>query len=135
MYFIARGEMEVTCRNEQGTELFCCIIRPGSLFGEVALVYYTVRSANVIAKNYCTVAQFDKESFQEMKNKFPFMIKLLKRGMIIYQDRWRLFIKSMLLRIEYINRNSTQDFIDELSFQMRVAQVEPGDYIWKLGEK
>ena len=66
--------MEVTCRDEIGVELFCCIIRPGSHFGEVALIYDTIRTANVIAKNYCTAAEFEKESFNEMKNKFPFII-------------------------------------------------------------
>ena len=84
MYFLARGDMEVTCRDERGTELFCCIIRPGSHFGEVALVYQTSRTANVIAKNYCTAAEFAVDHFLELKSRFPFVSDKLKQGMTIY---------------------------------------------------
>ena len=67
--------MEVTCRDENCIELFCCIIRPGSYFGEVSLIYDSVRTANVVAKNYCTAAELDKEHFKKVKKKFPLIVK------------------------------------------------------------
>ena len=35
------------------------VLRPGAHFGEVALIYDTLRTATVSAINYCTIAELD----------------------------------------------------------------------------
>ena len=57
MYFLARGDCEVYVNDEIGEELFVNILHPGQHFGEVALIYNTLRTATIRAKSYCTIAE------------------------------------------------------------------------------
>lgn len=66
MYFLARGDCEVKVTNERRKEQTVRILKPGSLFGEVSLIYNCKRTATVISKNYCTMAKLDKNGFKEL---------------------------------------------------------------------
>lgn len=60
MFFLARGDCEVRVTNEKKKEKTVRILKPGHLFGEVALLYNCKRTATVISKNYCTMAKLNK---------------------------------------------------------------------------
>jgi CRP-like cAMP-binding protein len=65
LYFLAKGDCEVYVLNEKKAEVFVKQLRPGSLFGEVALVTNGKRSASVKSRNYCTVAGLSEDKFKE----------------------------------------------------------------------
>jgi CRP-like cAMP-binding protein len=53
-------------RDNHKKEVFVRDLYPGQMFGEVALLYYTKRTASVKSKDRCTVGALDQESFEEM---------------------------------------------------------------------
>jgi len=60
---IEQGECEVLVMGH-GTkkETFIKDIGPGSLFGEIALLFEIPRTASVKSKQFCTIAAINKES-------------------------------------------------------------------------
>ena len=54
-------------------------IMAGSLFGEVALIYGTRRTASVRTKEKCTIGAINEEAFFELLNSFPEIEKLMKQ--------------------------------------------------------
>jgi CRP-like cAMP-binding protein len=61
MYFLAQGECEVLVRDWTMKETFVRDIFSGQLFGEVALLYNTKRTASIRSKNDCTVGAMNGE--------------------------------------------------------------------------
>ena len=51
MYILAQGQCEVLVRDETKKEVFVRDLYPGTLFGEVALLFKTRRTASVISKD------------------------------------------------------------------------------------
>jgi len=57
MYFLARGEAKVIMKDKQGKDHEISILKEGSNFGEIAMIYKTKRTASVISLNYSTFAK------------------------------------------------------------------------------
>ena len=68
MYFISRGEVEVT--NEEGTVSYATL-SSGQFFGEIALLLSTPRTATVRTKVYCDLYVLDKETFDNILQRYP----------------------------------------------------------------
>lgn len=66
MYFLAYGQCEVLVRDFHKKEIFVRDLYPGMMFGEVALLFNTKRTASVKSKDRCTVGALDLETFEEM---------------------------------------------------------------------
>lgn len=75
MYLISKGECQVIVGEEdsnnygQGKQQEIdqkTILRPGSYFGEISLVYGCPCTAKVVAKKYCTLARLSKDKFKEV---------------------------------------------------------------------
>lgn len=71
MFFLAYGQCEVLVKDHNKKELFIKDLYPGMMFGEVALLYKTKRTASVKSKDRCTVGALDQECFEEMCQLFP----------------------------------------------------------------
>jgi CRP-like cAMP-binding protein len=89
MYFLAYGNCEVLVKDHLKKEIFVRDIYPGMMFGEVALLYKTKRTASVRSKDRCTVGAVDSETFEEMCNQFPQIELRLKQEAIDYRDHWK----------------------------------------------
>lgn len=63
MFIIAKGEVKVLVTNEKKKTNVIKSLRPGEFFGEIALIYGCVRSADVINQKYSTFAKLDKNSY------------------------------------------------------------------------
>ncbi|MCK5736430.1 MAG: ion transporter [Spirochaetaceae bacterium] len=68
MYFISRGEVDVT--NEEGTITYATLTS-GQFFGEIALLLSTPRTATVKARGYCDLYVLDKETFDNILQRYP----------------------------------------------------------------
>ena len=67
IYFLAGGECLLSITNHlKQIQVYKEEITQGSYFGEVALILGSVRSANIESKNYCTLAQLNKEHFEKL---------------------------------------------------------------------
>lgn len=63
-FVLARGAVEVTRADDEGTVTRLATLRDGSIFGEMALVSAQPRSATVTAADDCDLLEFDKEALQ-----------------------------------------------------------------------
>jgi voltage-gated potassium channel len=68
MFFINRGEVDVT--NEDGSITYATLTS-GSYFGEIALLLSMPRTATVIARGYCDLYILDKETFNNILQRYP----------------------------------------------------------------
>lgn len=63
LYFLARGNALVFVKDEIHRDNFVRELKPGDLFGEVALINKCRRTATVMSSNYCTVSYIDEDQF------------------------------------------------------------------------
>ncbi|KAJ9450385.1 cAMP-dependent protein kinase regulatory subunit [Diplonema papillatum] len=66
MYFISRGDLEVTANGKTINTL-----RDGDSFGEVGLVYATPRTASVVARSSGLVLQLNSDDFHNVAARYP----------------------------------------------------------------
>jgi CRP-like cAMP-binding protein len=55
MYILAQGQCEVLVKDQFKREAYVHDIMPGQLFGEVALLFRTKRTASVRCRDHCTI--------------------------------------------------------------------------------
>ncbi len=67
MYVVLDGEVEIRVA-DKGID----VVGPGSIFGEMALIDDDPRSATVIAKTDCRLAEVDRNRFKFMVSETPF---------------------------------------------------------------
>lgn len=67
MYVVSEGEVDIRV----GGKLVECI-SPGSIFGEMALIDNSPRSASAIAKTDCKIVPLDQRRFQFLVQETPF---------------------------------------------------------------
>ena len=72
MYFISRGEVDVT--NEEGSVTYATLTS-GQFFGEIALLLSTPRTATVKSREYCDLYVLDKETFDNILQRYPSFAK------------------------------------------------------------
>jgi CPA2 family monovalent cation:H+ antiporter-2 len=65
-YFLSSGEVEVDLGRARRIKL-----KPGDVFGEMALISGQPRSANVTALDYCTLLKLTTSDFREIMRRFP----------------------------------------------------------------
>jgi len=68
MYFISRGEVDVT--NQEGTVTYATLTS-GQFFGEIALLLSTPRTATVKSRGYCDLYILDKDTFDNILQRYP----------------------------------------------------------------
>ncbi len=70
MYILVEGEARVTHRRA-GRSIGLAILQPGDFFGEIALVDYGPRSADVIAMGQCKLLKITQASISALAGVFP----------------------------------------------------------------
>ena len=82
MYVILDGEVEIRVGGR-----FLTTIGPGEIFGEMALIDSTARSATVVAKSDCRLAPVDEQRFLFLVQHAPYFALNVMR---VLADRLRL---------------------------------------------
>src|SRR5581483_6556683 len=78
LYVIESGEVKVVLSSADGREAILTILGPGHFFGELSLLDSEPRSADVIAKEDCSLLALHRKDFQEFLGGHPHAaIKLL----------------------------------------------------------
>ena len=76
MYVVQEGEVEVVVDGKTIDTL-----GPGSIFGEMALIDHSPRSATVVAKSDCRVVPLDETRFMQHVHRTPFFALQVMRIM------------------------------------------------------
>lgn len=79
MYFISQGEVEVL---NEGQTVTYATLSSGQFFGETALLRSSPRNATVIAKGYCDLYVLDKETFDNILQRYPVFAKSVEEQSI-----------------------------------------------------
>jgi CRP-like cAMP-binding protein len=67
MYVVVEGEVDVLVG-----DVLAEVVSPGGIFGEMALIDKTARSATAVAKTNCRVVAIDERRFNFMVGQTPF---------------------------------------------------------------
>lgn len=73
LFIVCAGKAKVTVCGQNGREVTLALLRPGDLFGEVALLDGSPRSANVVAALDCQVLVLPRESLLQHLKSHPQM--------------------------------------------------------------
>jgi CRP-like cAMP-binding protein len=71
VYFIIEGELEVRLFSQSGREVLLRIAGPGDVLGEIAAIDGGTRSATIVARNRCRLAQLSAADFRRMLEHSP----------------------------------------------------------------
>ncbi|MCB1169093.1 MAG: ion transporter [Leptospiraceae bacterium] len=67
MYMISQGTVEVLGKSRE----HIATLADGQFFGEVALLFHAPRNATVKAIDYCDIYSLDRQTFEEILNRYP----------------------------------------------------------------
>ena len=116
LYFLSLGECEVTVSDENREDTFCRIVTPGQYFGEIALIQsQNRRTANIQTKNYSNIGHITRETFNEIVLIFPSLRINMKQNMIKYQDKYRCWMKYIILNVQFFRDLSIETY-EEIIF-------------------
>ena len=81
MMALLSGAIRISVTSSDGKELLLAIIRPGEVFGELAILDNKERSADAVAETACTVAMLDRRDilsfFERNPSAWPNLVKVL----------------------------------------------------------
>ena len=77
LYYITRGSVSVMIEDETGHEMVLAYLNQGDFFGEMGLFEQDERSALVIAKGECEVAEISYIKFRALARQDPEILMLL----------------------------------------------------------
>ncbi len=131
LYIIQRGVVKIT-KIVEDNEVLLAMLKPGDIFGEMALLENKPRSASAIAMEDCTLMAVNKANFERMVASQPQLITrlttlLAERLWFIYKQLANTLIQDPLGRL-----------YDALLLQLeknRVPVVGGGKYTFQLGPK
>lgn len=133
LYFISKGEWEVTVKDEQKDEHSVGWMEQGVMFGEIALISNCARTATVRCLNYNILEAQDEGSFQEMWRLFPEVISKFKQKRSEYNDKWKKFVRSLIVSTEYF-KNLSFSIHEELLYSLTPHSFEEGSIIFDHGD-
>ena len=102
VYFLAQGQCEVLVKDHSKKETFVKELNPGCMFGEVALLFNTKRTASVKSKNHCLVGGLSEDNFMELRGLYPELDITLKGETHCYRDTWKTAQIKMLGAVDYL---------------------------------
>ena len=136
MYYLVEGEVALL-RNKKTLD----IVKPGEIFGEIAVITQQPRSAAAIARKFCQVLVLDARQFQQALQATPEFALML---MNIMNNRLRLTIALMKQtaslpalddrdELRVFDKKMMEDLV--AAFRSRPPQVfPPGRVIMKEGD-
>jgi CRP-like cAMP-binding protein len=78
------------------------VLEKNAYFGEISLVYDSVRSTTVTCDNYCTLGKIGLKTLYEICSQYPFFRRALINAIQLYDDNTKVFLNSVLRDIPYL---------------------------------
>jgi CRP-like cAMP-binding protein len=133
MYFISKGECEVTVTDHRGEKNQMPVLQNGDIFGEVSLLLNCSRTATVKTKMYSLVASLRRNDFDTICRIVYSFYTMLKNKMKTYNDTYKIFQKEILRSVDYMT-NLTDDSIEEISYFLKQVDFEKDKIIFRAGD-
>jgi len=131
LYFIAAGKCQVSIFDDMKKLKKLKSLKLGQHFGEIALLYPTLRTASVAASKYVTLAVLSKASFSYLIQRYPKLETFLKASASHYHDTWKKFIKTTLRRCPYFAKLRSS-VLSQIIYRLPTTRLPPNT---KEGDK
>lgn len=123
-YLIESGEIEIFYTNENNKDTHLTILGPGELFGEMALIDATVRSASAKAHTDVILHEIQKEQLIEKINSSSAIVQLILK---ILMERLRKLNQAeggdLYVVTQLANPNSTMEALEKLKFENEIFEA------------
>ena len=133
LYFVMKGVCEVAVLDEHKEEHHVSLLTRGTHFGEIGLIYNSVRTATVRTRGHTTLAVLSKKDFLTLSQRYRKLVTLFRESAVKYEDPWRKFLISALLQCRAL-RCVPIDVLKEVSFSIKPSHLEANAYICKEGD-
>lgn len=133
LYFVMKGVCEVTVLDEHKEEHHVSLLGRGTHFGEIALIYNSVRTATVRTRGHATLAVLSKKDFVALSQRYRKLVMMFRDSAAKYEDPWRKFIISTLIQCKALQNLPTK-VLKEISYTVKPSHIEANAYICKEGD-
>lgn len=133
MYFISKGEWEVTVTDHKGVKSNPPALKDGDLFGEIALMLNCNRTATVKTKIYSLIASLRRNEFDTVWRLFYVFYSKLKEKMKSYNDSYKVFLKQLIRSVDYMSK-LCEDSVEEISYYLKQEDYEKDKIIFRAGD-
>ena len=136
VFFLYKGECEVTVTNHLKRIVLVRGLEEGDYFGEIGLLYEEMRTATVQSTNFCTMAYVMRDPFFEIITRFGELWEMFKEKSLNYDenDVWKSFKVLLLKQIDYMSPESNvyldEAFYSEIQFYMKEENYPKGTEIF-----
>lgn len=93
------------------------MLKPGAYFGEIGVIYNTIRTCTVITEDYAAIAALDTDAYNECTVKFPYLKQKLEKLAASYEDPWESFVMNAFSRVPYFDGLSEM-LMNELMYSL-----------------
>jgi CRP-like cAMP-binding protein len=131
LYIIQKGIVKIT-KIVEDNEVLLAMLKPGDIFGEMALLENKPRSASAIANEDCTLMAVNKENFERMVQTQPQLVT--KLTILLSERLWSLYKQLANTLIQ----DPLGKLYDALLLQLEKARapiVSGGKYTFPFGPK
>ena len=127
MYFIIQGECVINIMDhEEKTHQAIKLLVEGSHFGEIGLIYKRKRTADVISRNYITMAGLSYPNYREIINEFPVFLHYLKLYLYEYKDVNQVHIINVIKDLYFFKDGFSNTIGHDFMYSLKERYVEPG---------
>ena len=92
-------------------------LNPGDYFGEIGVIYDTIRTCTVTTRDYAAIAALDKTSYNQCAQKFPHLKQTLEKLAAAYEDPWESFVMNAFKRVPYFE-DLSEMLMNELMYSL-----------------
>ena len=128
LYFIIKGVCDVIVLDEHKIEHHVSLLTTGTHFGEIGLVYNSVRTATVCTQAHATLAVLHKKDFLSLSQRDKRLNALFRSSALRYEDPWRKFLISTLSTCQML-RNVPVSVLKEISYTLKPVHIDSNVYI------
>ena len=132
LYFVAAGKCDVFLLDDKKQVKKMKSLSVGWHFGEIALLYPTLRTASVLAAGYVTLAVMSKQDFADLRVKYPALETAFRQTAMHYRDSWKKYVKNTLRRCPFFAKVRSS-VLSQLVYRLPTTRLSPYTYILKEG--
>ena len=105
----------------------------GSYFGEIALIYKCLRTSDIMAKNYVSLASIKKNQFLSLLGKVDNLQRMMVRQIQMYTYARKDFMYKVIRKIDFLKDITIKQF-NEIYYGLERKYYEKGAIVLKEGE-
>ena len=114
---MSKGDCIVNIKDQMGNEIVAIrLLSEGDFFGEIGMIYNSIRSATVISRNYNTFSRFDYSQYSDLVNEFPEFESDLKQHIYNFNDIYAIFMQNMLSELPFIDNKTEKATIFNIMY-------------------